>query len=291
MKTFILGVGAQKAGTTWLFKQIKKHSGFKMGIKKEMRFFKGYGQGTKFKTKKNLSAKDQEYIRLISSFKKNPQEYFDYFVKLASDDSVTHVGEITPIYCDLEIEQLEYIRDNLDKTNFEKKIVFLIRDPFKRILSHFSFGMRRKHFGKMNGKKIDRRIRKNPYLLVDNYTEEQIIDLVRDAYKSEKYKKRTQYEIIIPKLLKVFKKEEVFIDFFEDMFNYEFCKRFAQFSNLNDLVMDFSSSSNVSPKFKPLPNEIKLEIISYYKDTYHYIKSIYPEKSNNFWKESLSYIS
>ena len=291
MKNFILGFGAHKAGTTWLFRQIKKHPCFKMGIRKEMRFFKGYAQAKKFKSKKNLSLKEQEYIRLIKLFKKNPQEYFDYFAKLVNDNSVSHVGEITPCYCGLNIDQLKFIRENLDKRNFEKKIIFLIRDPYKRILSHFSSQMRRKHFGKMIGAKANRKIKKNPYLLVENYTEEQIIDLIINAYKSESYKLRTKYEIVIPKLLKVFNKEEVFIDFFEDMFNDDFCKRFSQFSNLKDLAMDFSFSSNVSPKFKPLPNEIKSEIINYYKDTYHFINSIYPEKSNNLWKESLSFIS
>ena len=62
--------------------------------------------------------------------------------------------------------------------------IFLIRDPYKRILSHFSFQMRRKHFGKMIGAQANRKIKKNPYLLIENYTDEQIIDLIQN-HKSQ----------------------------------------------------------------------------------------------------------
>ena len=36
-KTFVLGVGAQKAGTSWLFEQISNSKHFQKGISKEMR--------------------------------------------------------------------------------------------------------------------------------------------------------------------------------------------------------------------------------------------------------------
>jgi len=294
MKTFILGVGAHKAGTTWLYNQIQNHKSFKKGLVKEMRFFKGYGTGrSRLKNKKKLSLRAQEYIKLIEEGKKNPEKYFEYFENLASDNSISHVGEITPIYCSLEINELEFIRDNLKKKNFDKKIVFLVRDPLKRILSQFSSEMKRKHFFKDWGgssKRTSKLIKENPYLLLDKYSEKEIINLVKKSYKSNAYKIRTQYEIIIPKLFKVFEEEEIFIDFFEDMFNDEFRDRFIKFSNLKGLEMNYNEASNVGPKFKPLPEEIKSEIINFYKDTYLYMNSKFPNKTKKFWSESLSFI-
>ena len=38
-KTFILGVGAQKAGTTWLHRQFKKNATFNLGHRKEYHVF------------------------------------------------------------------------------------------------------------------------------------------------------------------------------------------------------------------------------------------------------------
>ncbi len=286
MKTFILGVGAQKAGTTWLFKQIKNHPNFQMGVKKEMRVFSGYEP----KNPNKLEERRVRAAKVIKSLREDHEKYFEYFAKLASPNEISHVGEITPIYCDLEESKFEFIRDNLEKKNFEKKIVFLIRDPYKRVLSQFRFNLKRSFFPSMTSKERDSKIKENPNLIADNFKEEKIIQELRKSSKQEKFRKRTRYEIIIPKLLKVFKKEEVFIDFFEDMFNDGFRDRFIKFSNLKDLSMDFDTPSNISPKLNPLPSEVKSEIINFYKDTYDYISSLYPEKSSILWKDSLSYL-
>ena len=134
MKTFILGVGAQKAGTTWLFKQIKNHPNFKMGVKKEMRVFGGTaGETWLFKQIKNhpnfkkgvrkemgvfgfdvknlnnFKGKQEKIEKFINSLRKNPEEYFEYFEKLAAPDEISHVGEMTPIYCDLEESKFKFI--------------------------------------------------------------------------------------------------------------------------------------------------------------------------------------
>ena len=134
------------------------------------------------------------------------------------------------------------------------------------------------------------KIKENPNLIVDNLQEKEIISFLRKSYKQGKFRKRTQYEIIIPKLLNVFKKEEVFIDFFEDMFNDGFRDRFIKFSNLKDLVLEYETPTNQSPKLNPIPNEVKSEIINYYKDTYDYISSLFPERTSLLWKDSLSYL-
>ena len=281
MKTFILGVGAQKAGTTWLFKQIKNHPNFKKGVRKEMGVF-----GFDVKNLNNFKGKQEKIEKFINSLRKNPEEYFEYFEKLAAPDEISHVGEMTPIYCDLEESKFKFIRDNLEKYNFEKKIIFLIRDPYKRVLSQFRFMLKRDFLKSMTRYKI----KENPNLIVDNLQEKEIISFLRKSYKQGKFRKRTQYEIIIPKLLNVFKKEEVFIDFFEDMFNDGFRDRFIKFSNLKDLVLEYETPTNQSPKLNPIPNEVKSEIINYYKDTYDYISSLFPERTSLLWKDSLSYL-
>ena len=90
-----------------------------------------------------------------------------------------------------------------------------MRDPLKRILSQFSSKMKKKHAFKDWGgsARTSKLIKENPYLLLDKYSKKGIINLVKKSYKSNAYKIRTQYEIIIPKLFKVFEEEEILLIF------------------------------------------------------------------------------
>ena len=294
-KTFILGLGAQKAGTSWLFEQISNSKYFQKGFCKEMRILSHLNnEEMKEKRIKNLLKKDRKKYKnkMLASFLKNPRKYYDYFQELASKDSVTHVGEITPLYCSLKYEELKYISDTLDKRNFQKKIIFIVRDPFKRLLSQFGMIMKRKDLSKLKISKYDlnQEIIKNPYMLADKYSEKEIIEEMRKLYKSNEAQIRTKYDLIIPRLLKVFNEKDLFIDFFEDMFNDDFSKRFKEFIDLDDLKMEFNKPMNVTPKFRPLPDDFRSEIINYYSKTYRYMKSLFTDKTSSLWRDSLTYL-
>ena len=291
-KTFILGVGTQKAGTSWLFQQICNSKYFQKGVTKEMRILCYLNNKEKKKRlgflKNNINKKN----RLLAKFLKKPRKYYDYFQKLASNDSVTHVGEITPLYCSLKEEEFQNISNKLDRRNFYKKIIFIVRDPYKRLLSRFGMKMKRKDLHKLGMSKnaLNQELIKNPYILADKYSEQKIIEEIRKLYQSDGSQIRTKYDLVIPKLIKVFNEKELFIDFFEDMFNDDFCKRFKEFIGLDDLEMEFNKPTNVTPKFRPLPDDFKYEIINFYGETYRYMKSLFPDKTSSLWKESLTFL-
>jgi len=292
-KTFVLGVGAQKAGTSWLFQQICNSKYFQKGITKEMRVFCYLNKKEKTKRLKFLKKNINKKNNLLASFLKSPRKYYNYFQKLASNDSVTHVGEITPLYCSLKEEEFQNISNKLDKRNFYKKIIFIVRDPYKRLLSQFGMRMLRKDLShlRINSNALNQELIKNPYILADKYSEKEIIEEMRKLYQSDGAQIRTKYDVVIPKLIKVFNEKELFIDFFEDMFNDDFYKRFKEFIELDDLRMEFNKPNNVTPKFRPLPDDFKYEIINFYGETYRYMKSLFPNKTSSLWKESLTYLN
>ena len=293
-KTFVLGVGAQKAGTSWLFEQISNSKHFQKGISKEMRILCFLNNKERKKKRiKSLLKKNNRKNRMLASFLKKPRKYYDYFQELASKDSVTHVGEITPLYCSLEYEEFQKISDTLDKKNFHKKIIFIVRDPYKRLLSQFGMIMKRKDLSNIKISKYDlnQELIKNPYILADKYSEQEIIEEMRKLYKSNEAQIRTKYDLIIPRLLKVFNEKDLFIDFFEDMFNDDFSKRFKDFIDLDDLKMEFNKPTNVTPKFRPLPDHFRSEIINFYGKTYRYMESLFPDKTSSLWRDSLTYLN
>lgn len=167
MKTFILGVGAQKCGTTWPYDQLKGNKMVNMGFRKEYhildsienskqhnRFRERYIQNAldlheKVRLGKNLSNKIRGYAKhsLMLSFIDNVENYFNYFDYLyLKDDQTQIVEDITPNYAKLKPKTFQLLKNGLEKRGFSIKVFFLMRDPVESLW--FSARMRKR---KMQG--------------------------------------------------------------------------------------------------------------------------------------------
>tara|TARA_A100001011_G_C14271449_1_gene827166 strand:- start:769 stop:1671 length:903 start_codon:yes stop_codon:yes gene_type:complete len=290
---FILGVGAQKAGTTFLFGGIRQSKSMFSKCPKEMNILDNLHSDLKQNKieniekelkKTNLSKESSFQLKRRRDFIKNPERYFDFFADKASEKGITHVGEFTPSYSSLNQEQLKYIRDNLKARNFEIKIIFMLRDPFERISSMCRMGIKRRF--KKNHKNLEELLIKDPYYLKKFISQEQFEEKLKLTYSKEWNKKRTCYEKTIENLENIFAHDEIFIDFFEDMFNDKFKQKISRFLELHDIILESNEIRNITPKFEPIKESLKSEIINYYKNTYLYIKQKYPLKAINLWKAS-----
>ena len=159
-KSFLIGVGSQRAGSTLLFKILARSAqGLFMHPIKELHYF-----DTLFKIRPARALKDYSNHRLdhlqnkhgaiegqerISSFSKSVQceiranrllanakveqlDYIDLF-----RPCVMHyqwLGEVTPEYMLMNSDQLVYLRDQLGPKIY---CVMVIRNPLKRFLSAF----------------------------------------------------------------------------------------------------------------------------------------------------------
>ena len=98
-----LGIGAQKAGTTWLYKNLRKHPQLYLPETKEIHYFDWY-------------------------FYKSIKWYCKYF-KSAKKTQIT--GEINPCYSVLSERKIKLIH----KINPKLKIILLLRNPIERAWS------------------------------------------------------------------------------------------------------------------------------------------------------------
>ncbi len=98
-----LGIGAQKAGTTWLYENLRRHPDVFMPEIKEVHYF------------------DSNFDRSLS-------EYAAIF----RDAGFRLRGEITPAYSIIPIERIRYIRTVMP----ELRLIFLMRNPIERAWSH-----------------------------------------------------------------------------------------------------------------------------------------------------------
>lgn len=116
MKTFILGVGAQKAATSWLYNNIQNDPRCAVGIAKEYHVF------------------DNIVYEPTIHLKSNYDLYFDHFVKLFESKDIAM--DITPSYAGLDIKNFELIYKKFTSLNIDVRVIFIMREPVTRAESY-----------------------------------------------------------------------------------------------------------------------------------------------------------
>jgi hypothetical protein len=159
-----LCIGAQKAGTSWLFAQLQSHPGVWMPPVKEVHFFNHLfvpenRKWTKWHVRQTAGQALRHYVA------RNEEIYFpyvQYLVDFGSTDLFTErwyrrifelpaaqgkaVGDVTPEYSTIPEPGIRYLRELLGAV----KIVYLIRDPVSRALSQLKMNVSRRPAGAMS---------------------------------------------------------------------------------------------------------------------------------------------
>lgn len=107
---FLLGVGGQKCGTTWIYSQLMRQPWFAHGDRKEYRVFD--------QANPNLEV-------YASAFRQHLEQQPDTSV----------CADITPAYALLETNDLKRLRVALEAQHFQVRTLFVMRDPLERIWS------------------------------------------------------------------------------------------------------------------------------------------------------------
>ncbi len=280
MKTFLLGCGAQKAGTTWLHKNLSGSSEYWSGGIKEWRFWKHYFDSNSRELQLRMMEKK---LREISSPKtsmnklklkwkisalQNPepflQEICDNFIAKVN---VKVLGDMTPMNGTLSIDEFSYIKEYFNEQGIVVKPLLIMRDPFERIWS----AVKMKIYGR-----YPKQYQTNETLIYK--------ELLR-TYRLKIVVKRTRYECIIENLENVFGVHNICYEFTEQLFSQEGLDRVTNHLGIANLVVD-GNSPNPSPKLPAVPNHIKLEIISFYKNTYFSILNKFGDDVKKHWGES-----
>lgn len=284
-KLFILGLGHQKCATSWLYEYLSSNKQFSKGILKEyhvwdtldnsiiraqrnrnknipmiLRKFKYLNLIEKLKNFK-IILRGIKYLIFRKKIKKNPEYYYEYFASLYKDEKKI-TADITPSYSVLSEDRLRSIKENFTKRNIKVKVIILLRDPLERIksaaLMNFSKRYPNSAFKKSNDEKI--KIYK---------------EILKVNFQSDEYKIRGDYKNTIEKSEKVFNNEDIFIGFYESLFNPTEIKRL---SNFLDIKMNYQFVNN---KINDKRNDINIntfddEIRKTYGHIYKYCQKKFP---------------
>ena len=272
-KFFILGIGAQKCGTTWLEAQLSKTPFFTNGGIKEFHVFnKPYrGKSIGKKLSKRHKKGQENLLKTREIMRLSPRFYFNHFDYLyLHDQNISHVGDITPAYSTLDKERFEAIKAGLESKKFKIKLIFLMRDPVERVWSQL----------RMNNRLLNERKGKPRPSAQDEYMQ------LSRFYKTASCKKRTRYEEISATIESVFSKECIYYGFYENLFQQIEIDRLTDFLECPSMNPDFGKVLHASPKPSEHVDgmeELFLEIRNYYKNTYLWAQERFQNKTPASW--------
>jgi len=279
-KTFILCIGAQKAGTTWLEAQFSKTNFFSNDGIKEYHIFNKLAASSPQQCKRarkqikiNPTKVKIDLINKRTAMRLRPELYFEHFDYIyCRDNNVTHVGDITPDYSILPKRVFRYIKKGLEDKQFEIKVVFLMRDPVERAWSH---------------PRMINRI-KNERGKASKVSSEDEFKQLKDFYKSRLCVSRTQYERTCSRIESIFPKKNIFYGFYETLFNQVEINRLTDFLEAPQLSPDFGEIVHASYKHSTThegTDELLKEIKLYYDSTYRWFSNRHSSTIPIQWKQ------
>jgi len=259
MTKFLLGLGAQKAGTTWLHDYLCTLDGVDMGFMKEYTIFKPmYGTDESSRhdaivAKANMHLKGSQvnfrrkksfwtYISMLA----DTENYFNYFCGLLSRPEVVMTGDITPVYSMLGAADLKLIRKGFESRGVDCKAIFLMRDPVERVWS--GARMRRRENPKISQKSEDQ--------------------MVLGAMKKPGFAGRTRYEETLAAMEATFAPEDCLTSFYETLFQESEIRRICTFLGLEYRAPEFDKRVNVSQKSAPLSEDTCRKVAQHFAPTY-----------------------
>lgn len=264
-RTFILGLGNQKCGTSWLHKYLCQSNKFADGYTKEFHVWDRRDISLLAHHQSHLSLKTLISLKRYRRYKvENTDYYFSYFDKLMSGDKVIS-ADITPCYSGLKSNRLEYIKKRFSEKGIETKVVILVREPLSRIKSAVRFN-------------LDRRC----YYEGISLNETDFQNALIQYYTTEHCSMRTNYQNIISEAKGIFSSDNIHIGFYENMFERSEVERLSKFLQIEPNLQYAKVKVN---KTKNAVNitESDLQVKAFYADTYEYFYKNFPI-SKELWK-------
>jgi hypothetical protein len=288
MKTFLLCLGAHKAGTTWLHHELSRQPYADFGAMKEYHVFdarQGEDHGLSFfrrsvtdqarrqirKHGRDLNPAQNPGIWMRLAFQANPELYYSYLDgRLNQNPDACLTGDFTPNYSSLSTGTLSEIRSELIRRTFKVRALFLMRDPVDRCWS-----MER-----------SRPSRQREDTSAQSHRSEWE-DALLGSFASESMERRTRYDLTAERISSVFAPEEVRFALYETLFRQNSIDDICQWLDVPTFDAGFSSKINESPKGNQLANQTVKAVATHYAPAYMIARKIFGAKAiREHWPSS-----
>ena len=279
--TFLLGCGAQKAGTTWLHDYLHNSvAESDLGAAKEYHVLDGlfapqFAARRVRLREEALQALERDPFdagrrwRLWQSlsFYANIELYYDYFAGLlATNRGVCLTGDLTPSHSCLPAPAMIKVKEGFARRDVGVKAIFLMRDPVERCWSAL-------RMLKKEGSSKQRMLLDDPGSALEKFARRPAVDA------------RTRYPSTLAALDQAFEPEETFITFYETLFTEESMRRLTDWLGVEFVEADFKRILQESQVFPEPGTETKRRVAEQFRPVYEgvaarfgagFVESVWP---------------
>jgi hypothetical protein len=261
-KTFVLGIGAPKAGTTWAYAYLAAMPGARMGFTKEYHIWDALDVPNCHRYRFGLDRPilDHGYL-LRREMQRHPAAYYAYFANLLAKDGALFTADWTPAYMALGPERLRSIQAGFAANGITTKVVFLMRDPVDRCLS-------------MVRMQRSRGLKVVPGMEIEAPLSRSMAQYVR----SDDARTRTRYDVTLSALaLSGIPQRNIHIAFYEELFQPSALKALCDFLEVPFRPELTSQKVNAAKGVKePLDESVAAETARIYRAAYEAAEKINP---------------
>jgi hypothetical protein len=254
-KVFVLGIGCQKGGTTWLHAYLAAHPMANMGFTKEYHVLdvhhveesQEFRRATEHRIaedRNNNRPPNPSDLHLLE-FYNDLEKYHDHFATLAADSRTRCVGDMTPAYAILPAAAFAQWRNAVTARHLKPLIVFTLRDPVERLWS--AVRMRRR---------------------LTNTSDIPEAEELRAHASHPSAIKRTAYHVTLANIESVFHPNEIFVALYEELISAAEIQRLTQAIGIDFIAPDLTTRLNHTPKSHAIPPELEREIALLHHNVY-----------------------
>ena len=311
MTTFLLCIGCQKGGTTWLSEYLRGFPEVRLGIRKEMHVLDVHfvpvnrtwhkdriarrmeqlaraGSSGDLTVKARLEAEIAGY-REAQALAPDLDAYARYFRARADQDpGVRLVADLTPDYALLGPRDWAEVRDALERHGFAPKILFLMRDPVSRLESMWRMIARDDSGKSLRGANLWTRATRKALARARHVAAR--LGLQDSSGKFLAFAltppnlQRSRFETTIAAVESVFPPEDIHYGFYETLFTPEAMTRVMDFLGLPLRPADFEARVNASPLKVPLAASELASVARMLEPTYRFCAARFgAERIQEIW--------
>ena len=258
--TFLLGLGAQKSGTSWLYKQLNCREDADFGFLKEYHIFDVLTVPKMWYLKPGLLSGPHSWRR--RRFLIDPQSYTAFFSSRLQQHNICLTGDMTPSYSMLSAKTLRCVADPFKHLGIAVRPVFLMRDPIERIISSQRMWLRKHGL-------------RDPNIEIATLGELAVS-------RPERITLRSDYNHTLTALQQAFKPQHCFIGFYESLFQRESYERLCQVLGIPYRQPQWEHRINTSTTDTIIPESILAALGAWQRPTFNAVQYHLPKANLDY---------
>lgn len=278
-RTMILGVGAQKSGTSWMYGHLARRRRVMAAPLKEMHFFDAWLRPRAFA--RHERAMRRRAAELIAEGKTGGDAggarlharaamiddrtaYLRYFADRIGDRDF--MMEMTPCYALLSEADFRAVRAYFDAAGVRVRPLLLMRDPVERLISHHRSALREGGDADDLAARVRRSIGRLP--------------------PRGDQLRRSRYDLTLKALITAFGEDAVAVGFYETMFSEPDVELRAVMRSLGlkHGAHDISVRINASPEIEPPPPALVEQAVERLAPAYRFVGARFAARKPAAWR-------